>query len=113
MTAKATASQATDASSRDDATTLQPPSSELGKRRPVAPEPLDDALSPSPLDEEPPPSAAPPDEEDEVEDVDDVDVVPPELDVLGFVPPVTVNVRVVLRTPSFAVPAPLADIAAM
>ena len=30
----------------------------------------------------------------------------------GFVPPVTVIVRVVFATPSFAVPAPLADIAA-
>jgi hypothetical protein len=87
-----------------------PPSSdEAGNRRPVAP-----PLVPSPLDDEPSGLLAPPDE-DELEaelvvpDDDDVDVPP---SVVGVVAPVTVIVRVVFATPSFAVPAPLADIAA-
>lgn len=67
-----------------------------------------------PLDDDsPPPSAALPDDDDpEEEEVapEDDDVVP--ASVVGFVPPVTVMVRVVFATPSLLLPAPLADIAA-
>jgi hypothetical protein len=93
------------------APTRQPPSSELVRRRPLAPEPLEDALSP-PLDDDSPPSVVAPED-----DVDVDEVAPEEVDEapasdVGLVPPVTMIVRVVFATPSFAVPAPLADIAA-
>lgn len=100
--------------SNEGATAHPPPSSPLfARRRPPAPDPLDDAFVPPLDDDSPPPSAAVPDDDDP----DDEEAEPEEDDEapasgVGFVPPVTVIVRVVLATPSLALPAPLADIAA-
>ena len=110
MTANATAIQE---ASNDGATRHPPSSLLLPRRRPPAPDPLDDALAPPLEDDSPPPSAASPDDEDPDDEdgiPEDEDVVPPSG--VGFVPPVTVMVRVVFATPSLLLPAPLADIAA-
>lgn len=110
MIASATASHDV---SNAGATRHPPPSSLLVSFRPPAPDPLDDAPVPPLDDDSPPASVALPDDDDP----DDDDVAPEEEEVVppsgvGFVPPVTVMVRVVFATPSLVLPAPLADIAA-
>lgn len=83
-------------------------------RRSPAPDPLDDAVvpPPPPEDDVPPSSEVEPDDDAVPEDdaVPDEDAVPASGG--AVVPPVTVMVRVVFTTASFAVPAPLADMAA-